>query len=220
MNKVLKTIALALLVSGCGSKATVSLTARTASAAVGQALTVTGGVNLTRVRLVVQKIELERTPIAVDGGSHHDGQELAVGPFLIDLQGAQLDSGINKVFTVTVDSGDYKEITFKIHKLEDAEAGSDPALAQMTGHSIRIEGTRNGTAFTFDSSLDEEQEREGNFTLHSGANNIAFNIDPSGWFMNGATPLDPSDPAARSKIESNIKASIDAFKDDDNHGHR
>ncbi len=219
MKNVLKTIALALAVSGCGSKATVSLTARTASAGVGQALTVNGGVNLTRVRMVVQKIELERTLI-VDGGSHRDGQELAVGPFLIDLQGSQLDTGINKVFTVTTDSGEYKEITFKIHNLENAEAGSDPALGQMTGHSIRIEGTRNGTAFTFDSSLDEEQEREGNFTLHGGANNIAFNIDPSGWFMNGATPLDPSDPTARSKIESNIKASIDAFKDDDNHGHR
>jgi hypothetical protein len=156
MKNILKAIALALVVSGCGSKATVSLTARTASAGVGQALTVNGGVNLTRVRMVVQKIEL----------------------------------------------------------------GSDPALGQMTGHSIRIEGTRNGTAFTFDSSLDEEQEREGNFTLHGGTNNIAFNIDPAGWFMNGATPLDPSDPTARSKIESNIKASIDTFKDDDNHGHR
>ena len=213
----LKTIALALLVAGCGSKATVSLTARSAS--VGQALTVTGGVNLTRVRIVIQKIELERTLI-VDAGSHRDEQELAVGPFLIDLQGAQLDSGINKVFTVTTDAGEYKEITFRIHKLEGAEAGSDPAFGEMTGLSIRIEGTRNGTAFTFNSSLDEEQEREGNFTLHGGANNIAFNINPSGWFMNGPTPLDPSDPSARSTIESNIKASIDTFKDDDNLGHR
>ncbi len=38
--------------------------------------------------------------------------------------------------------------------------------------------------------------------------------------MNGPTPLDPSDPSARSTIESNIKASIDTFKDDDNLGHR
>jgi hypothetical protein len=225
----LKAIALALFVAACsgGSKATVSLTARTAP--VGQALTVAGGVTLTRVRIVIQKIELERALIE-DGGSqgdeqqadeqHGDEQELAVGPFLIDLQGAQLDNGINKVFTVTTDPGVYKEITFKIHKLEAAEAGSDPALAQMTGFSIRIEGTRNGTPFTFNSSLDEEQEREGNFTLHAGENNIAFKIDPSGWFMNGATPLDPSDPLARSQIESNIKASIDAFEDDGNQGHR
>jgi hypothetical protein len=182
---------------------------------VGRALVM----RLIRVRMVVQKIELERTLIA-DAGSHRDEQELAVGPFLIDLQGSQLDSGINKVFTVTTEAGDYKEITFKVHRLEGAEAGSDLALGEMTGFSIRIEGTRNGTAFTFTSSLDEEQEREGNFTLHSGANNIAFNVDPSGWFMNGTTPLDPSDPTARAKIESNIKASIDTFKDDDNHGHR
>lgn len=239
MHNRLKTIALALLVAACGgSKATVSLTAHTAS--VGQALTVPGGVTLTRVRIVIQKIELERARTedrgsqgedgrsqgeddrsqGEDGGSHGDEQELAVGPFLIDLQDAQLDNGISKVFTVTTDPGDFKEITFKIHKLVGAEAGSDPALAQMAGLSIRIEGTFNGTPFTFNSSLDEEQEREGNFTLHAGANNITFNINPSGWFMNGATPLDPSDPLARAQIESNIKASIDAFKDDDNRGHR
>lgn len=223
----LKTIALALLVAGCGSKATVSLTARAASGAAGQALTVNGGVNLTRVRMVVQKIELESTPIAdggsadvADGGRRQGEHELALGPFLIDLQGAQLDHGVNKVFTVTTDAGEYKEIAFKIHNLEAAEAASDPALGQMSGLSIRIEGTRNGTPFTFDSSLDEEQEREGNFTLHGGDNNIAFNVDPSGWFMNGTTPLDPSDPLARSRIESNIKASIDTFKDDDYLGHR
>jgi hypothetical protein len=219
----LKTIALALLVAGCGSKATVSLTARAAS--VGQALTVAGGVNLTRVRMVVEKIELESivdggiAPIA-DGGSHPGEQELAVGPFLIDLQGPQLDNGVSKVFTVTTEAGDFREIEFEIHKLDSSEVGSDPALSQMMGLSIRIEGTRNGTPFTFDSSLDEKQEREGNFSLHAGANNIAFNVNPSGWFVNGATQLDPSDPAARSQIESNIKASIDAFKDDDNLGHR
>ncbi len=219
MHNSLKATALALLSAACGSKATVSLTARAVSTSAGQALTVAGGVNLTRVRMVIQKIELERVPI-VDGGTRQGEVELAVGPFLIDLQGAPLENGISRVFSVNAEPGEYREIAFKIHKLEDAEAASDPALAEMARFSIRIEGTRNGTRFTFDSAVDEEQEREGNFPLHAGDNNIAFNVDPAGWFMNGTTPLDPTDPSARSKIEANIKASIDIFKDDDNRGHR
>jgi hypothetical protein len=219
MHNSLKATAVALFLAACGSKATVSLTARAASTSTGQALTVAGGVNLTRVRMVIQKIELERELI-VDGGTRQGEVELAVGPFLIDLRDAQLDNGISKVFSVNAEPGNYKEIVFKIHRLEDAETGSSPALAEMGRFSIRIEGTRNGTRFTFDSALDEEQEREGNFTLHSGENNLAFNVNPAGWFINGTTPLDPTDPSARAKIESNIKASIDLFQDDDHRGHR
>ncbi len=223
MHHVLSLAALALLLAGCGAKTNVSISTRvgspTAASALTQALAVSGGITLTHVRIVVQRIKLER-PSTLDGGAGVAEQELVVGPFLIDLQGAQLEGGINKLFTVNAEAGEYRKIKFRIHKLEDAEAGSDLKLAEMRGLSIRVEGQRNGVDFTFDSTLDEDQEREGNFTLHAGDNNIALNINPTGWFMNGTTALDPSDPSARSMIEANIKASIDSFKDDDRTGHR
>jgi hypothetical protein len=217
MHHVLRTAALALLLAGCG-KTTVSLSSHVGSSTAGSALTAAGGVTLTRVRIVVEKIELEGVA-TMDGGTRVE-REFEAGPYLIDLQGAQLEGGINKLFTIDIEPGVYREVKFKIHKLGEAQANADPKFVEMKNLSIRVEGTRNGTAFTFDSALDEEQEREGDFTVKAGDNNIDLNINPAGWFMNGNTPLDPSDPSARSRIESNIKASIEAFKDDDHHGHR
>jgi len=218
MHNVLRTAALVLLLAGCGSKTTVSLSTHVGSSTAGSALTVAGGVTLTRVRIVVEKIELEG-PSTVDGGTRAE-RELEAGPYLIDLQGAQLDGGINTLLTINIEPGEYREIKFKIHKLDEAQANANPKLTDLKNLSIRVEGTRNGATFTFDSALDEEQEREGDLTVKAGDNNIALNINPAGWFMNGSTPLDPSDPSARSTIESNIKASIEAFKDDDRRGER
>jgi hypothetical protein len=84
---------------------------------------------------------------------------------------------------------------------------------------VVVNGTYRGAPFTFSSSLDEEQEREGTFTLGDGNDNITLDIDPSRWFVGaGGTTLDPSSTANRSQIESNIKASIDVFDDDDRDG--
>ena len=86
-----------------------------------------------------------------------------------------------------------------------------------------LEGTIDAQSFTFTSSLDEEQEREGLFRIQSDQDNdITLVIDAAGWFLDGATRLDPrlaaTDGSIRSIIESNIKASIDVFDDEDRDG--
>jgi hypothetical protein len=62
--------------------------------------------------------------------------------------------------------------------------------------------------------------RNGEWTLTPRSIFVTLSIDPKSWFAGGAgTRLDPSDAANRRAIEANIKASVDAFEDDDRSGH-
>ena len=83
----------------------------------------------------------------------------------------------------------YKKIKFKIHKVEDADA-TNAALTDMKGKSVVLEGTVDGNAFTWVSTLDEEQERKGTFDI-GGNDNLTFNFNPSGWFTKSGARLDP-----------------------------
>jgi hypothetical protein len=223
----------AALVAGCSSGSTrLSLSTRAGTAAAaglgaGQAtsrLVAGPNVALTRVRVVIEQIRLD--PVS-DGGSSSDGgvagEQLVTGPFLIDLSGAALDAaGLSQVFEVDAQPGDYRRLRFKIHKLD----GGATQFPEMAGLSMKLEGTFNGAPFVWTSTLDEEQEREGTFTVTADtANNVTLAVDASGWFSDGAggaiSPIAAqTDGSLRSNVENNIKASIDAFKDDDRNGRR
>jgi len=222
---------LALAFVACSSSSTkLSMSARTGSAAAAaaapgaraQALAAGGGVNLTRVRMVVEQIKLEPAADGGSGGGTSDGgvsgEDVIAGPYLIDLSGTALESGLTQVFDVDAVPGTYDQIKFKIHKL----GGGDPQFPEMSGLSIKLDGTFNGATFTWTSTLDEEQEREGTFVITAdSANNVTLAIDTSGWFVdrNGAA-IDPNDESKRSIVEGNVKSSIDAFDDDNRDGHR
>src|SRR5262249_6840867 len=159
---------------------------------------------------VIEEIKLE--PASASGNSSDggvQGEDVVSGPYLIDLSGSALESGLTQVFNVEARPGTYEEIRFKINKL----SGEDPQFPGMAGLSINLDGTFNGATFNWTSSLDEEQRKEGTFVLQDGAsNNVTLTIDTTKWFVdrNGA-PIDPRDESKRSIVEDNIKASIDAF---------
>ncbi|HET9595853.1 MAG TPA: hypothetical protein VFP65_09750 [Anaeromyxobacteraceae bacterium] len=224
------------LVAACSSSGTkLSMSARSGTATAAAAapgrttrLAAGGGVNLTRVRMVIEEIKLESAADGGSGGSSDggsdggvQGEDTILGPYLLDMSGAALDSGLTQVFDADAVPGTYKEIRFKIHKL----SGGDPQFPDMEGLSIRLEGTdSSGKAFIWTSSLDEEQRHEGTFVIADGSsNNITLAIDTSGWFVDGnGRPIDPTaaqNGSLQSTVESNIKNSIDAF-DDDNHDGR
>jgi hypothetical protein len=217
--------------------------------ALRSALTI-GDVTVDRIQLVIRSVRLERLGAAdggtdggvdggadggvdggadggvdggddggVDGGSGLTEEELSVGPFLIDLAGSALDSGrVTSVFDASnVPSGTYRKIKFKIHKLEDG----DTSFPGFPRKSLVVTGTFRGAPFTFDSEVNEEQEREGSFAIGNGNDNITLNIDVSRWFAGaGGTTLDPTLSSDRKQIEDNIKSSIDAYDDDDRDGRR
>jgi hypothetical protein len=221
MRRTALSLLIAALAAGCGSssgKLVLSTGIASRAAAVG-ALAAGSGIEVTRVRIAVAEIKLQPTG-SDKGGSGAD--EVVAGPYLIDLSGTALAGGLTQVFDVGAQPGTYRHLKFRIHKLE----GGDPASPAMSGLSIAVDGTIDGAEFHFQSALDEEQDREGSFQISSAGDNVTLSIDPSGWFVGegGGARIDPREAATsgslRARIEANIKASIDAFEDDDRNGER
>lgn len=241
------TLAAALLAAGCSDSggngpndaAQVSFSVTT-SAAIGSPLsldeTVVLGADeivITSAQVVLKEIEFERSEASstceddVSGGSD-DCEELEVGPILLDLP---LGSGIDREFAVVVDTGHYDELEFEVHKPEDDGDAADQAfLAANPGFkdvSIRVEGTFNGTPFTYLSDLGVEQEFDLAPPLvvaESGSVNVTLKVNLGEWFVNGARD-GLVDPATANKgganeglVKENIKVSFEAFEDNDRDG--
>ncbi len=225
--------------TGCGmGSSQVSLSARVGKPATAQGagqlrqgLEVSTGLDISRIRVVVRELELEAAAGTVlpgssddddggfdDSGSDDSRVEIEQGPFLIDLSDDALSGQAVKLVDAVVPAGTYREIEFKVQKLMGAER-NDARFADMAAAdaSIIVDGTIDGAPFQFVSSLDEEQELEGNIVL-DGTDNITLNLDPSGWFTGASGRLDPRVASNRSTIEANIKRSIDVFDDDDHDG--
>ena len=224
--KILISAALVAAVGCGGSNLSLSVRAGapSATAASTSALTLANGIVLTRVRIVVTKVELELAKTADAGIGDLEEHELKAGPFLIDLAGATLDNGAPAtVATAGLPAGTYKEIKFKIHKLQASESGvsADAALQAMAtaGASIIADGTIDGATFTFTTPMDVEQQLEGSFVLGS-TSNLTLNVDATSWFGGaGSARLDPRTAGNASAIEENIKHSFKAFRDDNKDGH-
>ena len=137
---------------------------------------------------------------------------------MIDLSGGDLDGKLHRVFDSTVPAGTYDKIEFEIHPLERAttDAAADDLFKQRA--SAIIEGTVGGEKFAFATAIEAEQEFEGRFVVTDKSSNVTFDVDPSKWFVKDGVRLDPRDPANRSSIENNLRLSINAFQDDDDHG--
>jgi len=223
-------IVAAALVCACGSNnAPVSFSVTTARAtASSQALVLGSGIDVQRVRLNIGRLKLEQNESAAattasaatfehgsddaDAGTeeHEDGEaEMREGPFVIDLDATALTGAVTKVFDASVPAGTYHEFKFEVF----------PG-AGLQNASVIVDGTIDGQAFTFTSSLHASQKSEGSFVVGAGSANITLAFDPANWFGAAvATRLDPRDEANRPAIENNIRASLNVFQDDDRSGH-
>ena len=211
-------VVLAAFVAGCGGPSlSLSVRAGTAStAAVARSALVAGnGIVLTRVRVVISTVELEKAGTA-------EMDEVASGPYLLDLKDASLDSGsVSKVLEASVAPGTYSEIKFQVHKPENSEHGANADLADMiaANASIIADGTIDGVPFSFTSAVTAEQKFEGNLVLAEGSN-LTLNVDAASWFISSGARLDPRSESNRSQIENNIQKSFQAFEDNDRDGHQ
>lgn len=164
-----------------------------------------------------------------------DADEIKIGPFLVDLSGDQLSGGISQVFDGQVPAGTYRELKIKIGPVtsgssssgspdggsSDAGATVPAGIADLNGASVVVDGTVDGTAFSFVSRLTAEVEREGSIEVGGATTpNVTLSVPIAGWFKAAdGSRLDPSLASNQQAIERNIKASIDAFDDDDHDGH-
>jgi hypothetical protein len=240
--------ALVLAAAGCSNSGKVSVSAQSATASDTTTPTTPGtldlgnGIVLSRVRLAVERIALEGSSAATpdggadDGAGHtlvadhggggggegdDDADEVKVGPFLVDLTGDKLTTGISQVFDSDVPAGTYREIKIVIAPVDAASAGAVAGLADMNGQSVIVDGTFNGKAFSFQSTIHVKQKQESSITVASGgsSSNVTLAIDEKTWFTaQDGSALDPSAAASKSQIEDNIRRSVKAFCDHDRNG--
>lgn len=238
------TAALAVLAAACGdssgstdgSVVRFNLATRAAAgaalngAAVMAPVEYTDGTNtlvIESVKMVLKEIELEQDDddgiaCAVGTQDDDDCEELEFGPVLVDLP---LGAGAVAEIAVEVTPGSYDELEFKIHKPEDDDAAFVAANPDFADASIRVTGTWNGAPFVFETNLSEEQEIDLVPPLVVGetqAVNLTLFVDIATWFRDGSALINPATATTgqpnESKVEENIKVSLNAFEDDDRDG--
>ena len=193
--------------------------------------TVTDGTNtlvIDRVQLVLREIELKRVEATAGCGDSgpDDCERLELGPILLDLP---LGAGLAHSFSVPVSAGSYDAVEFEIHTPSDDDA-SDAAFVQahpdFAGVSVEVDGTFNGVEFSFSSDLNAEEEVELSAPLvitESTAADLTLMVDVDRWFLDGAGILvNPATAGVglvnESLVESNIRATLRAFEDEDHDG--
>lgn len=227
-----------LFAVGCGG-ATSSLSSRAGSPLVAHtsgttaaALTLantTPVVVVNDIYLSVREFELETAPTLT--GTQTPGVQVDdfAASFLIhlDVAAATALGPVQPTLTgVGVPDGNYSEVKFEIGPLDAGKsfANSTDTTTKggtaLAGKSVVVEGTYGGVAFSFATAIDFSQEFAGKFAVNGGTHNITLNVDPTNWFGQGTTTLDPNsaDPTVRAQIEANIKKSFLIFEDDDKDG--
>jgi hypothetical protein len=193
--------------------------------------TITDGANtlvITSAQIVLREIELEREEVADCDVEPAGCEDFEIGPVLVSLP---LGAGATEQVAVEVPPGTYTELEFEIHKVssDPADAAFRVAHPEFADKSIRVQGTFNGTPFTFESDLDVEQELDlvpplviadsvtsTNLTVRVGLAN--WFRGPDGKLVNPATANKGG--ANESMVKANIKQSVEAFEDRDRSGHR
>jgi hypothetical protein len=191
---------------------------------------------ISRVQLVVEKLELEKAGTigcsegeSSDDDSHtssDDGcEEFETAPLLIDLP---LTIGATAGASVSVPQGNYDKLELKVRSLL---AGRDDATAFLAAHpdfagiSVRVDGTFNGAPFVYTSPIEAELELEFSppVVIDQNGSNITVSVDVSSWFRSSTGEvIDPATAVAgginSALVSSNIRASFHAFEDEDRDG--
>ncbi|MCI0698557.1 hypothetical protein L0337_41975 [candidate division KSB1 bacterium] len=173
-------------------------------------------VTITSAKVVLGEIEIENS--SEDSMDFKSNTPLVVN---LDLSGAPTNLG-----TVSIPYGTYEELEYEITKLTPQDTAVYNANPDLQGYSLSIRGYVDGdtnAVFTFKSAIEVEQEQE--FSPPLGINDnspqvvLMISIDTRMWFSDGAgTYLDPRDPQNQQAIEWNLRASINAYQDNDNDG--
>jgi hypothetical protein len=191
------------------------------------------------VQIVLRKIDLERTGESVNCADQPDGmsdghedacEEVNAGPSIIDLP---LTPGPSQAFTVSVDTGTFKQMHLQIHVLTD-NPGDQALLAQypdFAGISIQAKGSykagaTDATEFMYTNDLTANQELEFASPLTvgtAGPVELTLMVDVHSWFLDGSGNLiDPATAAAGEPNEGivtqNIRRSFHAFEDENHDG--
>jgi hypothetical protein len=210
--------------------ATRAATAAASSAALSAPETYTDAAGNTleidRVQLVLREVELEnethQSACEAASASEGDCAEIELGPFLVDLPLGV--GGAARTVTANVPAGTYDEVKFKIREPDndtDADKAFVAAHPDFAHTSVKVEGSFNGTPFTFVSDLQAELKLELSPPLvvdGSGTTDLTLFADLGTWFRDtGGNLLDPSSVSGQT-VADNIAGGFNAFEDENHDG--
>ncbi len=181
---------------------------------------------IDRVQLVLREVELENEThqgeCEAGSSSNGDCAEIEFGPFLVDLPLGV--GGAARTVTASVPAGTYDEVKFKIREPDDDTAAGAAFAAEhpdFVHTSVKVEGSYNGTPFTFVSDLEAELNLDLSPPLvvdGSGTTDLTLFTDLGTWFRDaGGNLLDPSS-ASGQIVADNIARGFHAFEDENHDG--
>lgn len=226
------------------SAASAGTTAGSSSSNASVIVVGTDTLRLSRVRLVLDEIELYQSGVAGCGGgsvqisaqldvaasrsssssSDDDCGELETGPFLVDLG---VDGSLTAPIDVSIPAGSYSKLELKLRPVSassSSDAGFRAAHPELAGASVIVDGTFRGQPFTYRTSLEAEHELYFQPPLVvSGGTRVTVSIDVGRWFRTSAGAIiDPSTAAPGGPfagiVAANIAASFEAYEDRDRDG--
>ena len=224
-NKLLKKIAgpvfvlIAALLAGC-SNDPVSPTANsinsggnlTLSIISDETVTDANEIVITEAKCLIGEVELETEPSS-------ESIHLQISPFAVNLNSLNTTQ---LVASVNIPEGTYNKIKFQIHKPEDNETPPDPEF--KTGESgsqrfsVIVKGIYNGNSFVYKSrkTANVVFPLNNSLVMQQGSRNLTMIVNPSLWFHNGSSILDPGESSNENQIDDNIKSSFRRIIRDDN----
>ena len=189
---------------------------------------------ITKAQLVLARLELQRsgatftstTEAGDDNPSSTEScEELELDPTVIDLP---VNGTIVSALNLSAPAGSYSALEGKIRPVDTRRRGAAAFLAahpELAGTSVRVEGTFNGTPFTYTGAAHSELESRFDPPLVADATgiNVTVQVDLTNWFRTASGQLvDPATAntggANASLVAANIASSFRAFRDDDHNG--
>jgi hypothetical protein len=196
---------------------------------------------ITKAQLVLSRIELQRVGATCaseaatgdddkdkDKDKNEECAELQLAPTLVNLP---VTNAVVTALNVTIPEGSYSSLEAKLRPIHSSAKGKGSsafltANPGLDGVSVLVEGTFNGSPFTYKGAAKADVER--NFSpplvVTSAPVNLTVNVDLVSWFKTPSGALiDPrtanAGGANAATVASNIKRSFRAFRDKNRNGH-
>jgi hypothetical protein len=211
-------------IAGSGAP-TVSLERHVTSPGGTHTLVITSAaVSLSRLELAT----VDSAGCADDDHPEHDDDrchELETGPTLVDLP---TDNSVVSVLSLQLPAGTYRALEAKIRPVRTDDNGGSAFLTahpEFANASVRVEGTFDGTPFTYTGSPNASLELRFDppITVGSTATTVTVHVSIDRWFANGSGNLvDPATANAgganEQLVRDNVRRSFHAFEDNEHHG--
>jgi len=154
-----------------------------------------------------------------------DCAAIRVGPYLVDVPVSGADGAR---VAVEVPAGTYSSIRLWLHKVTSSDS-ADVAFRQANPDfrdiSLRLEGTFNGTPFTFVNDVNAKLTvpLAEPLVVGTGGDDVTVTIDLSTWFLRSSgglySPAAANTPGqVRAQVQNNIRSAFRAFKDKNKDG--